>query len=29
MTLHLHNNIEERWLRERLETMQVDEPGMG
>jgi hypothetical protein len=28
-TPHLHNNIEERWLTERLKTMQLDEPGMG
>src|ERR1700732_757543 len=28
-TPHLHNNIEERWLTERLTAMQVDEPGMG
>jgi len=28
-TPHLHNNIEERWLTERLKAMQLDEPGMG
>jgi integrase len=28
-TPHLHNNIEERWLTERLTAMQLDEPGMG
>jgi len=28
-TPHLHNNIEDRWLTERLEAMQLDEPGMG
>lgn len=28
-TPHLHNNIEERWLTERLKKMGLDEPGMG
>jgi len=28
-TPHLHNNIEERWLTERLKAMQLDERGMG
>jgi integrase len=28
-TPHLHNNIEERWLSERLRAMGLDEPGMG
>ena len=28
-TPHLHNNIEDRWLTERLKAMQLDEPGMG
>jgi integrase len=28
-TPHLYSNIEERWLTERLKTMQLDEPGMG
>jgi integrase len=28
-TPHLHNNIENRWLTERLKAMQLDEPGMG
>ena len=28
-TPHLHHNIEERWLTERLKAMQLDEPGMG
>jgi integrase len=28
-TPHLHNNIEERWLTERLKALQLDEPGMG
>jgi integrase len=28
-TPHLHNNIEERWLTERLIAMELDEPGMG
>ena len=28
-TPYLHNNIEDRWLTERLEAMQLDEPGMG
>jgi len=28
-TPHLHNNIEERWLTERLTKMGLDEPGMG
>jgi hypothetical protein len=25
----LHNNIEDRWLTERLKAMGLDEPGMG
>jgi integrase len=28
-TPHLHNNIEDRWLTERLKAMGLDEPGMG
>jgi integrase len=28
-TPHLHNNIEERWLTERLRRKGLDEPGMG
>jgi integrase len=28
-TPHLHNNIEERGLTERLKALQLDEPGMG
>ena len=28
-TPYLHNNIEDRWLTERLEAIQLDEPGMG
>jgi integrase len=28
-TPHLHNNIEESWLTERLKPMGLDEPGMG
>jgi integrase len=28
-TPHLHNNIEARWLTERLKKMGLDEPGMG
>ena len=28
-TPHLHNNIEDRWLTERLKVMGLDEPGMG
>ena len=28
-TPHLHNNIEDRWLTERLKAMKLDEPGMG
>jgi integrase len=28
-TPHLHNNIEDRWLTERLRAMGLDEPGMG
>ena len=28
-TPHLHNNIEDRWLTERLKKMGLDEPGMG
>jgi integrase len=28
-TPHLHNNIEERWLTERLRKKGLDEPGMG
>ena len=28
-TPHLHNNIEERWLTERLKALQLDEQGMG
>jgi integrase len=28
-TPHLHNNIEQRWLTERLKKMGLDEPGMG
>jgi integrase len=28
-TPHLHNNIEDRWLTERLKGMKLDEPGMG
>ena len=28
-TPHLHNDIEERWLTERLKAMQLDERGMG
>jgi integrase len=28
-TPHLHNNIGERWLTERLRKMGLDEPGMG
>jgi hypothetical protein len=28
-TPHLHNNIEERWLTERLSKMGLDESGMG
>ena len=28
-TPYLHNNLEARWLTERLKAMQLDEPGMG
>jgi len=28
-TPHLHNNIEDRWLTQRLTAMNLDEPGMG
>src|SRR6266436_3984520 len=28
-TPHLHNNIEDRWLTERLRAIGLDEPGMG
>ena len=28
-TPHLHNNIGNRWLTERLKAIQLDEPGMG
>ena len=28
-TPYLHNNLESRWLTERLKTMGLDEPGMG
>jgi integrase len=28
-TPHLHNNIEESWLTQRLTAMNLDEPGMG
>jgi hypothetical protein len=28
-TPYLHNNLESRWLTERLKAMGVDEPGMG
>jgi integrase len=28
-TPHLHNNIEDRWLTERLKEMGLEEPGMG